>query len=176
MNTMASSSPPSVSIFQSRPLIGTGNESRNADGIILVHDLTDPSSLAAIDHTWMGEVSAFSSGTKSPSLAVVGNKVDLKRSNPQDPNLAAGQGDAHFDIDDSQLSGLARFEVSAKSGEGVEEVFLNIADDMMAKYNSKLSTREVTEETRYMRPGRGISLMSRSEAGGGLFGACCSLL
>ena len=96
----------------------------------MVHDLTDPSSLASIDHTWMGEVGAFSSATKSPSLVVVGNKADLKV-NPneahhlRDPNLGlaagAGQGDAHFDIDDSRIAGLPRFEVSAKSGQGVED-------------------------------------------------------
>jgi len=145
---------------------------RNADGIILTHDLTDPNSLQALEHTWMNEVGCYSSAAKAPSLVVVGNKADLKKE-----GRTHQTGDAHFDIDDSQLSGLSRFEVSAKTGEGVNDVFLHIADEMMAKYHAKLTEREVTDDTQHRGPLRGINLMSSSGGGGGgMFGACCSLL
>jgi len=155
---------------------------RNADGIILTHDLTDPKTLQSLDRLWMDEVGAYSSPMKSPSLIVVGNKADLPRGEEiDDPNRRPANqgGDAHmFDIDDSRLSGLARFDVSARTGEGVEDVFYHIADDMMSKYDAKLSTRQVTED--HKGPLRGIRLLpnggTSGGVGGGMWGACCSLL
>lgn len=142
---------------------------RNADGIILTHDLTDPGSFRALEHTWMNEVACYSS--KSPSLCVVGNKADLKQGG------CTQRGGAQFDIDDGQFSGLPRFEVSAKTGEGVNDMFLHITDQMMEKYHAKLRERAVMDDGRNGRSLRGISLMtSSSEGSGGMFGACCSLL
>lgn len=86
---------------------------RGAKAAIVVYDVTDPASYDRA-HKWVDELK--SSGGSGTVITLVGNKVDLERK--VDTNEAAGWASAND---------VLFVETSAKTGQGVEEVFQKIA-------------------------------------------------
>mmetsp|Transcript_22172 Transcript_22172/g.33042 ORF Transcript_22172/g.33042 Transcript_22172/m.33042 type:complete len:194 (+) Transcript_22172:59-640(+) len=84
---------------------------KDAQGIVLVYDVTSKSSLASLE-SWMKELKDYSNG--KPCVGVLcGNKVDKKR-------RSVSRVDAEVF---AKSHNLRYFETSAKSGKNVDEVF-----------------------------------------------------
>mmetsp|Transcript_32744 Transcript_32744/g.52247 ORF Transcript_32744/g.52247 Transcript_32744/m.52247 type:complete len:214 (+) Transcript_32744:46-687(+) len=95
---------------------------RDADAALLVYDITDLQSFERVAK-WVRELKQFgSSNGKQCILAIVGNKADLRG------QAAVNQADA----ESYATSISARHSVaSAKSGQGVDDSFLRLAEDCL---------------------------------------------
>lgn len=89
---------------------------RGADGVLFVFDLTDPSSFYAVK-AWALEVDRYSGHPVTKVL--VGNKADLAGVRAVTREMAEEL---------ARTLNLRYFETSARTGEGVEEVFAEIAE------------------------------------------------
>jgi len=89
---------------------------RGAHGVVLVFDLTDPSSFKRVQ-VWMNDIKRYSS--EHIPVLLVGNKHDLVDTRVVDYNVAKAFAD--------QL-GVEYMETSAKTGQGVEDVFQRLAN------------------------------------------------
>ena len=96
---------------------------RGAEGIFIVFDLTNPESFNNIQN-WINEVMVFTG--KDVIFICLGNKNDLKKE--INKNI----------IDDfKKKTKLEIFNVSAKTGEGVEDAFRHIIELLIKKNNQK---------------------------------------
>ncbi|KAF8458314.1 ras family-domain-containing protein [Terfezia claveryi] len=96
---------------------------RNAQSALVVYDLTKPTSLTKAKH-WVAELQRQAS--PGIVIALVGNKLDLGAITDDNGNSlrAISTEDAKSYAEDE---GLLFFETSAKTGEGVKDVFEAIA-------------------------------------------------
>ncbi len=90
---------------------------RNANCAVVVYDITNELSLLKAKY-WVNELKKYSLKNKDIVIALVGNKTDLSSERKVDKNVA---------FEYSREENLLFFEVSAKSGEGVYQVFEQIA-------------------------------------------------
>ena len=97
---------------------------RNTDGIIFVYDVTNKDSFRNINK-WLKDVNEFNNNFKG---ALAGNKIDLK------DIRVINKEDMEKYADEQQIKS---FEVSAKEGTNVEELF---------KYLAELIISNMTEE------------------------------
>ena len=96
---------------------------RGAEGIFIVFDLTNPESFNNIQN-WINEVMVFTG--RDVIFICLGNKNDLKKE--INKNI----------IDDfKKKTKLEIFNVSAKTGEGVEDAFRHIIELLIKKNNQK---------------------------------------
>lgn len=93
---------------------------RNAQGIIIVYDVTSSSSFNGIKR-WLNNIQEHA----SPNVltALVGNKSDL-----------IGSKTISYDMGKEFANGMPFFEVSAKDGTNVNEVFLTLTKMIKKKY------------------------------------------
>lgn len=97
----------------------TSSYYRNADGVLLVYDVSNPESYADID-AWLEEVGRYSTGALT---YVLGNKIDLK--DDSEVNEERRQNI-------SQMAAVEDyFETSAKSGQGVDLAFVSIVEGIV---------------------------------------------
>jgi len=129
---------------------------RNAQSALVVYDLTKPTSLTKAKH-WVAELQRQAS--PGIVIALVGNKLDLGATTGDNGNSlrAISTEDAKGYAEDE---GLLFFETSAKTGEGVKDVFEAIAG---AIPESTLKSRGAA--------GAGIGGGRREAGEGGLGGA-----
>mmetsp|Transcript_136707 Transcript_136707/g.237751 ORF Transcript_136707/g.237751 Transcript_136707/m.237751 type:complete len:210 (-) Transcript_136707:48-677(-) len=129
---------------------------RDADGALLVYDITDLQSFERVAK-WIEELRLVgnSNGSRPCTLAIVGNKTDL-RSQAKVP-LADAEAYAR--------SICARHSVaSAKSGQGVEETFSQLADAVLVSRGQSMPGRPgrpsqgrplvLDDDVQQQRPGR----------------------
>jgi small GTP-binding protein len=90
---------------------------KGAMGGIVVYDVTQPESFDSIKK-WFNEVK---SNRGNIPLLLVGNKVDLP-----DRKISAEQGK-----DLAQKFGVRYFEASAKTGKSIDNLFVELAKDMV---------------------------------------------
>lgn len=94
---------------------------RDANGALLVYDITDKESFTKVKN-WMKELRKIVGN--DILVCIVGNKCDLEKSrqvsDAEAEEYAASVGAAHF-------------KTSAKTGRGVEEAFLHLAKSMLEK-------------------------------------------
>ena len=96
---------------------------RGAEGILIVFDLTQKESFENIEN-WINEVTVYTG--KDVIMICLGNKSDLKKG--IDKNL----------IDEFQKkTGLEIINVSAKTGDGVEDAFKHIIELLIKKSMDK---------------------------------------
>lgn len=101
---------------------------RNAQCAVVVYDITRESSLAKAKH-WVGELRKQNNSQTNGKMviALVGNKTDMEAERQVDKNEA---------FEYSREEGLLFFEVSAKTGQGVREVFEHIGTVLADSYGS----------------------------------------
>eukprot|EP00457_Paulinella_chromatophora_P016720 gb/GEZN01017581.1/.p1 GENE.gb/GEZN01017581.1/~~gb/GEZN01017581.1/.p1 ORF type:complete len:203 (+),score=20.40 gb/GEZN01017581.1/:97-705(+) len=95
---------------------------RDAQGALLVYDVSDSESFQRVQ-TWVEELHKMAS--PNIALVIVGNKADK----PQDEWQILPQEATKY----AELHGAKSFTVSAKTGEGVDSAFLEIAKGMLLK-------------------------------------------
>lgn len=89
---------------------------RNAQAALVVYDITKPASFIKARH-WVKEL--HEQASPGIIIALVGNKADL--ANGEGRKVAYEEG-----LQLSEEEGLLFMETSAKTGDGVKEVFLNV--------------------------------------------------
>lgn len=97
---------------------------RGCSGAILVFDLSSSSSLESIDY-WLDQVRT--NGLPGLVVALVGNKCDLKQARQVSPEEAAAY---------AAEKGLLYVETSAKTGQGVQELFQQIGQEAVKQASS----------------------------------------
>lgn len=90
---------------------------KNAIGIILVYDLSDPKSLETID-SWLKEINENSN--ERAEIVLVGNKLDLIKSAPAQ----------------SPKPQFPFFTTSAKTGANISKLFTNLSQRVLEKIES----------------------------------------
>ncbi|GMM33226.1 Rab family GTPase [Saccharomycopsis crataegensis] len=105
---------------------------RNAHCAIVVYDITRESSLAKAKN-WVSELRKQNSNNanKNMVIALVGNKSDLESERKVDKLQA---------FEYTREEGLLFFEVSAKTGEGVRDVFDHIAKSLAESYEESMNS------------------------------------
>lgn len=103
---------------------------RNAQAALVVYDITKPTSLVKAKH-WVAELQRQAS--PGIVIALVGNKLDLDEPAPEggdDEGDASGARKVPTEEAKAyaEEEGLLFFETSAKTGQGVEDVFTAIAN------------------------------------------------
>ena len=108
---------------------------RGADAILLIYDITNAASLEDIETFWIKEVEKH--GSDVPFLLLVGNKTDLEKQRKVpvfDPPVHL------FKLGCAKIQAHS-CEVSAKTNEGVSEVFLGLATEYIKKKEAKRAGR-----------------------------------
>lgn len=93
---------------------------RDADGALLVYDITDVKSFERVKH-WVTELRRMAS--PSIQLVICGNKADLERSRKVDNAAAAAY---------AKEMGASHFLTSAKMGDGLKEAFADLTKRIAA--------------------------------------------
>ena len=96
---------------------------RGADGILIVFDLTNKESFKNIEN-WINEVTVFTG--KDAFFICLGNKSDLKK-----------EINKHTMDEFKKRTNLEILNVSAKTGDGVEDAFKHIIELLIKKKNEK---------------------------------------
>jgi small GTP-binding protein len=155
---------------------------RGADGILMVYDVTDPSSLTSLGEVWIREVRNYAS--KKPRVLLVGNKADLKRQ--QAPAAAALVAEQLLVLLEllAEDGVVACVEASAKDGVGVALAFDGLVDHMVDAYATKQrldatfkaqGQAGAAQGRHYSRPITSASLYPPAPANNGN-PRCCNLL
>ncbi|KAL8579374.1 hypothetical protein ACOMHN_026739 [Nucella lapillus] len=107
-----------------------------SDAVFIVFDVTSNPSFEALD-SWLREVSRFSSS--SPGIAIVGNKSDLNQKRTVSPAEAKKFANQHKCL---------YFETSAATGEGVDDMFQRLLQEVSQKRKSIPTTNSSTKQPR----------------------------
>jgi len=129
---------------------------RNANAAVVVYDITQASSLDKAK-SWIKELQR--QANENIIIALAGNKLDLVTSQPDKRAVATEEAEAY-----AKESGLLFFETSAKTSEGVRELFTSIAKKLPLDTNPRAGGRA---------SGRG-GVELRPEASGTQAGAGCA--
>ncbi|CAD8121144.1 unnamed protein product [Paramecium sonneborni] len=110
---------------------------RNSDAAIIVYDTTVKETLQK-GRQWIQELKQFAENDNM-LMVIVGNKCDMH---------------IHKDVEQSQIDELCNtynakhFEVSAKSGKGISEVFNYLADELMFVIKQKNKRSNLQQSTK----------------------------
>lgn len=99
---------------------------RDADGALLVYDITDAQSFERVAK-WVKELKqvANNKSGRQTCLCIVGNKMDLRGQ----AAVSAADSEAY-----AQSIGARALYASAKSGQGVEDAFSRLSEDVLDSY------------------------------------------
>lgn len=97
---------------------------RDAQAALLVFDLTDSATYKSLEY-WINELQSKVSD-EGMLIYVVGNKLDMEEKRQVSKNQAET---------DAENNNFSYFETSAKSGEGVFEMFKDLATNLQKKKN-----------------------------------------
>ena len=96
---------------------------RDAKGVILVYDITNARSFERVQK-WIEEVRSYN---KECEIVICGNKVDIKET--YEDGVDKNKAKAYV-----ESKGIEHFYTSAKTGEGLEEVFEYVAKKVVDNY------------------------------------------
>jgi len=99
---------------------------RAAQGIVVVYDITDKESYVNLPG-WVGEIEKY--GSTNVAKMIMGNKKDL----PEGQRTTSRDEAAEY----AKSVNLPYYEVSAKTGEGIDEAFTAFVKDMFSKFAPK---------------------------------------
>ena len=95
---------------------------KNAEGIILVYDVTERATFLQIEN-WIRDLEQ--NKKKKAQIILVGNKIDI-------PNRTVNSNEAEEVAD---KYGVRYLEVSAKTGENIDDIFHNLLDMLIEHYD-----------------------------------------
>ncbi|EQC42510.1 Ras-like protein Rab-21 [Saprolegnia diclina VS20] len=102
---------------------------RDADGALLVYDITDDESFKKVK-TWVKELRRIVGD--EIDIAIAGNKIDLKR------NIKVTEADA---VAYAKSVGATHFYTSAKLNRGLDDVFVDLAKRMLSRGGASRSKK-----------------------------------
>ncbi|KDO23524.1 hypothetical protein SPRG_11446 [Saprolegnia parasitica CBS 223.65] len=102
---------------------------RDADGALLVYDITDDESFKKVK-TWVKELRRIVGD--EIDIAIAGNKIDLKR------NIKVTEADA---VAYAKSVGASHFYTSAKLNRGLDDVFVDLAKRMLGRGGASRSKK-----------------------------------
>jgi len=110
-----------------------------ASALIVVYDITNRESFQNIGG-WLSE--SFKRVSKIP-IAILGNKSDLRNTEPSDSFVKPEEG-AAYAISLTERLGVPTvfYETSAKNGENIQEAFTELTRYMIADYEKEIAARE----------------------------------
>jgi Ras-related protein Rab-21 len=108
---------------------------RDAVAAILVYDITDRDSFEKVQ-TWVEELRLYLD--KDTPIAIAGNKYDL-------PNRNIDQDEAE---DYAKSIKGAHFDTSAKTGKGIDEVFIEITRAVLDKQKNDSKSRAARKKNK----------------------------
>mmetsp|Transcript_14551 Transcript_14551/g.35478 ORF Transcript_14551/g.35478 Transcript_14551/m.35478 type:complete len:203 (-) Transcript_14551:453-1061(-) len=120
---------------------------RDANGALLVYDITDRDSFTKVRH-WVKELRKIVG--KDIVLCIVGNKIDMEKKRQVDKDEA---------LKYAEQVGAVHCLASAKSGRGVEQAFLELTKGLLKKTNSSGGSRRGGNR----RQGVGVALTDTQE-------------
>lgn len=127
---------------------------RDAKGAILVYDVTLKETFSKVEK-WYEELKVFNEDTV---ISIAGNKIDMNK----------------FDVDKNQVANycqdknISHTYTSAKTGEGLEEIFYNVAKEI----SEKLKTNNSNKKKKGLKiTGDNESMMSKRRKEEG---SCCN--
>jgi small GTP-binding protein len=124
---------------------------RGADGILMVYDVTGPSSITALGEVWIRDVRNFA--FKKPRVQLVGNKADMKaRQEPETTALVEERLHALLEML-AEDGVVASTEASAKDGTGVASAFEGLVDHML---NARAAVQRTDTDFRSLGKERGL--------------------
>lgn len=132
---------------------------RDSNGAILVYDITDEDSFQKVKN-WVKELRKMLGN--DICLCIAGNKIDLEK----DRHVVAAEAESY-----AASVGAKHFHTSAKLNKGIEEMFLDLAKEMIEKSDQDIVTRP-GKNTRKSVVVVDDRETSQQQSGGG--GGCCS--
>mmetsp|Transcript_4106 Transcript_4106/g.6168 ORF Transcript_4106/g.6168 Transcript_4106/m.6168 type:complete len:217 (+) Transcript_4106:42-692(+) len=122
---------------------------RDADGAIVVYDITDQRSFEKAE-SWVDTLREMSGGTL-PTCALVGNKLDLiTTASSDDDQLVVEQDEAEAL---AQKHSMLYYQTSAKTGENVEQVFRELTNKVVEKLSRRRSRAVTVQEQAHVEDG-----------------------
>eukprot|EP00930_Biecheleria_cincta_P043984 TRINITY_DN30174_c0_g1_i1.p1 TRINITY_DN30174_c0_g1~~TRINITY_DN30174_c0_g1_i1.p1 ORF type:complete len:233 (-),score=49.03 TRINITY_DN30174_c0_g1_i1:172-843(-) len=131
---------------------------RRAAGAVLVFDLTRMATFSSCA-TWVGDVREGAS--PDAVIMLIGNKVDLVE---KDPSQRQVYHDAAAEF--ARQHGLMFREASAVSGEGVQEAFIQLLEEVYRVTPKETASRPLDQNFQSAASGVTISPMHRKEESG----------
>ena len=116
---------------------------RKAKAVILVYGIDNEDSFGDIGSNWMDN--SASAGTEA-LVVLVGNKVDLDRNDEGESKRAISKQRAAQYADSNDIDKNMVFEVSAKTGQGIQEML-----DAVARKVTPVSNQEQLEPVKQKR-------------------------
>ncbi|XP_064870817.1 ras-related protein Rab-12-like [Oncorhynchus nerka] len=114
---------------------------RGAKGIVLVYDITKQETFDDLPK-WMKMIDKYAS--EEAELLLVGNKLDCETD-----RIVTKQTAERFT---SRISGMRFCEASAKDNFNVEECFLKLVDDILAKMPLEIPNRKLSNSILSLQP------------------------
>lgn len=131
---------------------------RNADGVLLVYDMTTPDTFRTLD-SWLSDIRAYSK--ENVGILLCGNKADLPR--PRAVEYKEGKTYA-------EKHGLGYVETSAATGSNVDSAFTKVAAAAIKRKHELAAAAAGKKENPAATPS-GIALSQKADAPQG---SCCS--
>jgi len=122
---------------------------RDANGAVLVYDITDRDSFKKVRH-WVKELRKIVG--KDIVLCIIGNKIDLEKKRQVDKDEA---------IQYAEQVGAVHMLASAKTGANVEQSFLELTKGLIKKTNETMGSNRRGGGNR--RGGVGVALTNKTE-------------
>lgn len=130
---------------------------RGAHGVLLVYDLTDPSTAQNL-HKWLQDIEKYAGG--NVPIVIVGNKSDAVAS--ADPEAVAHTREIIGGILASYPE-LTHYECSAKMGHNVEDVFVGLVKKLMSQRQAMYDPYGNAARTGRLRGGKTEAVRLNSE-------------
>lgn len=118
---------------------------RDADGALLVYDITDEQSFVKVK-TWVRELRKIVGN--DIAITIAGNKIDLEK------NRHVVEKDA---LEYAESVGAAHYHTSAKLNKGLDDAFVDLAHKMMANKAKQRVSRDSRPPPRSRPGGAGAS-------------------
>lgn len=127
---------------------------RDADGAVLVYDITDDESFKKV-RTWVRELRRIVGD--DIDIAIAGNKLDLQRNRKVDDDEARRYAES---------VGASHFGTSAKLNRGLEDVFVDLTKRMLSRSSSKKKKSTLIADDEPISPPHNVQRRGGRGAGG----------